>query len=230
MLFRSLVGPLAQIQRPPVFTPVLHRRYNPEIITQYNIVPGLIAIILTMTMVMVTAMAMTRERERGTFENLLAMPAHPFEVMIGKITPYVMVGYIQAALILLGARYIFHVPMFGSLPLLIGATGLFIAANLALGFTFSTIAENQLQAMQMTVFFLLPSILLSGFMFPFRGMPVWAQYLGEALPNTHFLRIVRGILLKGNGPPEIWPNIWPLLSFLFVVGGIAMLRYRKTLD
>ena len=141
-----------------------------------------------------------------------------------------MVGYIQAALILLGARYIFHVPMFGSLPLLIGATGLFIAANLALGFTFSTIAENQLQAMQMTVFFLLPSILLSGFMFPFRGMPLWAQYLGEALPNTHFLRIVRGILLKGNGPPDIWPNVWPLLIFLFVVGTVAMLRYRKTLD
>jgi len=183
-----------------------------------------------MTMVMVTAMAMTREREKGTFENLLAMPASPFEVMIGKITPYVVVGYIQATLILLGARYVFGVPMIGSLTLLGATGGLFIAANLALGFTFSTIAKNQLQAMQMTVFFLLPSILLSGFMFPFRGMPNWAQWIGETLPNTHFLRIVRGILLKGNGPAEIWPNVWPLLIFLVVVGSVALLRYRRTLD
>jgi ABC-2 type transport system permease protein len=226
----DLVGPLAIRAGESPFTPVIQRRYNPEGITQYNIVPGLIAVILTMTMVMVTAMAMTRERERGTFENLLAMPAHPFEVMLGKIIPYVVVGYIQATLILLGARYIFHVPTMGSLSLLIGATGIFIAANLALGFTFSTIARNQLQAMQMTVFFLLPSILLSGFLFPFRGMPDWAQWIGEALPNTHFLRIVRGILLKGNGWPEIWPNIWPLLIFLGAVGAVALLRYRRTLD
>ncbi len=226
----DLVGPLSVRAAKRPFTPVIQRRYNPEGITQYNIVPGLIAIILTMTMVMVTSMAMTRERERGTFENLLAMPAHPFEVMLGKIIPYVLIGYIQATLILLGARYVFHVPMFGSLTLLIAATGVFIAANLALGFTFSTIAKNQLQAMQMTVFFLLPSILLSGFMFPFRGMPVWAQYLGEGLPNTHFLRIVRGILLKGNGAAEIWPNIWPLLLFLLIAGSVALLRYRRTLD
>ncbi len=192
--------------------------------------PGLIAVILTMTMVMVTAMAMTREREKGTFENLLAMPAHPLEVMLGKIIPYVVVGYIQATLIVLGARYVFHVPIIGSLTLLAVTGGIFIAANLALGFTFSTIAKSQLQAMQMTVFFLLPSILLSGFMFPFRGMPRWAQYAGEALPNTHFLRIVRGILLKGNGAAEIWPNVWPLLIFLVVVGSIALLRYRRTLD
>jgi len=226
----DLVGPLASRANKPAFTAVIHRRYNPEGITQYNIVPGLIAVILTMTMVMVTAMAMTREREKGTFENLLAMPASPFEVMIGKITPYVVVGYIQATLILLGAYYVFNVPMIGSLTLLAGTVGLFIAANLALGFTFSTIAKNQLQAMQMTVFFLLPSILLSGFMFPFRGMPNWAQWAGEALPNTHFLRIVRGILLKGNGPAEIWPSVWPLLIFLFVVGSVAMARYRRTLD
>jgi ABC-2 type transport system permease protein len=187
-------------------------------------------IILTMTMVMVTAMAMTRERERGTFENLLAMPAHPLEVMLGKIIPFILVGYVQITLVLLGAHYIFHVPMIGSLPLLLSVAGLFIAANLALGFTFSTIATNQLQAMQATVFFLLPSILLSGFMFPFRGMPEWAQWLGSILPNTHFLRIVRGILLKGNGPAEIWPSVWPLLIFLFVVGSIALFRYRKTLD
>jgi ABC-2 type transport system permease protein len=158
------------------------------------------------------------------------MPASPFEVMIGKITPYVLVGYIQAALILIGAYYVFDVPMIGSLTLLAGTAGLFIAANLALGFTFSTIAKNQLQAMQMTVFFLLPSILLSGFMFPFRGMPNWAQWAGEALPNTHFLRIVRGILLKGNGAAEIWPSVWPLLIFLFVVGSVALMRYRRTLD
>ncbi|HEY4264470.1 MAG TPA: ABC transporter permease [Micropepsaceae bacterium] len=226
----DLVGPLAIRAAVLPFTAVIQRRYNPEGITQYNIVPGLIAVILTMTMVMVTAMAMTRERERGTLENLLAMPAHPFEVMLGKIIPYVVVGYIQATLILLGARFIFHVPMIGSLLLLVGATGIFIAANLALGFTFSTVARNQLQAMQMTVFFLLPSILLSGFMFPFRGMPDWAQWIGEALPNTHFLQIVRGILLKGNGWTEIWPNIWPLLIFLGGVGAIALLRYRRTLD
>jgi ABC-2 type transport system permease protein len=226
----DLIGPIASRANKPAFTTVIHRRYNPEGITQYNVVPGLIAVILTMTMVMVTAMAMTREREKGTFENLLAMPASPFEVMIGKILPYVLVGYIQATLIIIGARFVFDVPMLGSLALLAGATGLFIAANLALGFTFSTIAKNQLQAMQMTVFFLLPSILLSGFLFPFRGMPNWAQWAGEALPNTHFLRIVRGILLKGNGPAEIWPHVWPLLIFLMVVGSVALLRYRRTLD
>ena len=226
----DLVGPLAIRATHTPFTAVIQRRYNPEGITQYNVVPGLIAVILTMTMVMVTSMAMTRERERGTFENLLAMPAHPFEVMLGKIFPYVLVGYIQASLILLGARFVFDVPMFGSLTLLIGTAGLFIAANLALGFTFSTFAKNQLQAMQMTVFFLLPSILLSGFLFPFRGMPLWAQFLGEALPNTHFLRIVRGILLKGNGAAEIWPNTWPLIVFLVIVGSVALLRYRRTLD
>jgi len=151
-------------------------------------------------------------------------------VMLGKIIPYVAVGYIQATLIMLGAYFIFHVPIIGSVGLLAVTAGLFIAANLALGFTFSTIATSQLQAMQMTIFFLLPSILLSGFLFPFRGMPLWAQYLGEGLPNTHFLRIVRGILLKGNGPAEIWPNVWPLAIFLLIVGAVALLRYRRTLD
>ncbi|HEX3483504.1 MAG TPA: ABC transporter permease [Micropepsaceae bacterium] len=226
----DLVGPLAIRATTPPFTPVIQRRYNPEGITAYNIVPGLIATILTMTMVMVTAVAMTRERERGTYENLLAMPAHRFEVMLGKIIPYVAVGYIQLALILLGARFIFNVPMIGSLTLLVGAAGIFIAANLALGFTFSTIAKTQLQAMQTAVFFLLPSILLSGFAFPFRGMPDWAQWVGELLPATYFLRIVRGILLKGNGWAEIWPDIWPLFVFLGVVGAVALLRYRRTLD
>jgi ABC-2 type transport system permease protein len=226
----DLVGPLANRNITPPFTTIVHRLYNPEGITQYNIVPGLIGVILTMTMVMVTAMAMTREGERGTLENLLAMPSHPFEVMLGKIIPYILVGYVQVFLVLSGAYFIFSVPMLGSLTLLIAAIGVFIAANLALGFTFSTIAKTQLQAMQMTVFFLLPSILLSGFMFPFRGMPGWAQWLGEALPNTHFLRVVRGILLKGNGVDEILPHIWPLFLFLLVVGTLAMLRYRRTLD
>jgi ABC-2 type transport system permease protein len=226
----DLVGPLANRVTNPPFITLVQRRYNPEVNTQYNIVPGLIAVILTMTMVMVTAIAMTREHERGTFENLLAMPAHPIEVMLGKIIPYVMVGYVQVTLVLLGAHYIFHVPIIGSLALLMAASGLFIAANLSLGFTFSTIAKSQLEAMQTAVFFLLPSILLSGFAFPFRGMPQWAQWIGEVLPNTHFLRIVRGILLKGNGAQEIWPNVWPLAIFLFVVGAVAMLRYRRTLD
>jgi len=203
---------------------------NPEGITAYNIVPGLIATILTMTMVMVTAVAMTRERERGTFENLLAMPTRRFEVMLGKIVPYIVVGYVQLSLILLGARFVFHVPMIGSLLLLVGVSGIFIAANLALGFTFSTIATTQLQAMQTAVFFLLPSILLSGFAFPFRGMPYWAQWVGELLPATYFLRVTRGILLKGNSWIEIWPNVWPLLIFLFVVGSVALVRYRGTLD
>ena len=226
----DLVGPLANRASAPPFTTIVHRLYNPEGITQYNIVPGLIGVILTMTMVMVTAMAMTREAERGTLENLLAMPSHPFEVMLGKIIPYILVGYIQVFLVLIGAYFIFNVPMLGSFVLLIAAVGVFIAANLALGFTFSTIAKTQLQAMQMTVFFLLPSILLSGFMFPFHGMPEWAQWLGEALPNTHFLRVVRGILLKGNGVEEILPHIWPLFVFLLVIGTLAMVRYRRTLD
>jgi ABC-2 type transport system permease protein len=150
--------------------------------------------------------------------------------MIGKIAPYVVVGLVQSTIVLVLAKYVFGVPVIGSLTLLAGALTLFIVANLAVGYTFSTIAQSQLQAMQMTVFFLLPSILLSGFLFPFRGMPDWAQFLGEALPNTHFLRIVRGILLKGNGAAEIWPNVWPLLVFLVIVGSLALLRYRRTLD
>ncbi|MBS0470203.1 MAG: ABC transporter permease [Proteobacteria bacterium] len=227
----DLTGPLAvRAQSAAPFTTVIHRLYNPEIITQYNIVPGLLGIILTMTMVLMTSMALTRERERGTYENLLAMPVTPVEIMIGKISPNIVVGLIQAAIVLVAARFIFGVPMIGSLGLLFAITGLFIAANLAVGYTFSTIAQNQLQAMQMMVFFLLPAILLSGFAFPFRGMPVWAQWIGEALPVTHFLRVVRGILLKGNGPAEIWVDVWPLFVFLFAVGTVALLRFRRTLD
>ena len=227
----DLTGPLAvRAGAAPGFTTVIQRLYNPEIITQYNIVPGLLGIILTMTMVLMTSMALTRERERGTYENLLAMPATPVEIMIGKIAPNVAVGAVQAAIVLLAAKLIFGVPMIGSLTLLSGVVLLFIAANLAVGYTFSTIAETQLQAMQMMVFFLLPAILLSGFAFPFRGMPVWAQWIGEVLPVTHFLRVVRGILLKGNGAVEIWPDVWPLILFLFAAGGIALLRFRRTLD
>jgi ABC-2 type transport system permease protein len=173
---------------------------------------------------------MTRERERGTMENLLATPARPFEVMLGKIVPYILIGYVQVLVILAAAKFLFAVPMVGDLALLSAILVLFIAANLAIGFTFSTLARNQMQAMQMTFFFFLPSMLLSGFMFPFRGMPGWAQAIGEILPLTHFLRIVRGILLKGSGWADIAPNVWPLALFLLVAAVIALLRYRETLD
>ena len=187
-------------------------------------------VILTMTMVMMTALAMTRERERGTMENLLATPVRPFEVMAGKIVPYILIGYVQFAVILVAARILFAVPMVGSLGLLLLALVLFMAAHLAVGFTFSTIASNQLQAMQLTFFFFLPSMLLSGFMFPFRGMPAWAQWIGEMLPLTHFLRIVRGILLKGNTLAEIAPELWPIAAFMLAAGVIALQRYQRTLD
>lgn len=228
---RDLSGPLAPLRgRAGPVELRLHRRYNPEGITQYNIVPGLLGVVLTMTMVLITAVAITRERERGTMENLLSTPARPGEVMIGKIVPYIIVGYAQTAVILLAARLLFRVPMLGSLTLLLTVMLLFIVANLAMGITFSTIARTQLQAMQMSFFFFLPSLLLSGFMFPFRGMPGWAQALGSAFPLTHFLRIVRGILLKGNALPDIAPHLWPLLVFLVVALAIGLKRYRQTLD
>ena len=208
----------------------VQRRNNPEGLTRDNVVPGLIGVIQTMTMVMLTALAIVRERERGTMENLLATPAKPFEVMVGKITPYILIGDVQVTVILVAAWLLFRVPMEGSLWLLAAALGLFMAANLAVGFTFSTIARNQLQAMQLTFFFFLPSMLLTGFMFPFRGMPQWAQWIGELLPLTHFLRIVRGILLKGNGFAEIAPHLWPIGAFMLAAAGIALLRYRRALD
>jgi ABC-2 type transport system permease protein len=208
----------------------VQKRYNPEGITAYNIVPGLIGVILTMTMVLMTGLAMTRERERGTFENLLATPATPLEVMSGKIVPYILIGLIQVTVILLAAGWIFSVPMLGSFVLLYAVVLLFICANLTLGITFSSIAQNQLQAMQMTFFFFLPSILLSGFMFPFRGMPEWAQVIGNCLPLTHFLQLVRGILLKGNEASLLWPHVWPLLLFIAVVLGIGLKTFRRTLD
>jgi ABC-2 type transport system permease protein len=230
-LNRDLQGGLSHLaSTPSPFEVRVHRRYNPENVTQYNIVPGLIGTILTMTMVMMTALAMTRERERGTMENLLATPVRPIEVMAGKIVPYIVVGYIQMAIILIAAKLLFAVPIVGSLALLSLALIVFIAANLAVGFTFSTLARNQLQAMQMAFFFFLPSILLSGFMFPFRGMPQWAQWIGEVLPLTHFLRVLRGVLLKGNGLAEIAPELWPIGLFLLVAALIALARYRETLD
>jgi len=231
VLNRDLTGPLAGLRArdgPVDFQ--IHAHYNPENITQYNVVPGLMGVVLTMTMVIITALAITRERERGTMENLLATPVRPFEVMLGKILPYIIVGYVQITLILIAAHFIFHVPMIGSLPLLYAVALLFIAANLAVGITFSTLAQNQLQAVQMAFFFFLPSILLSGFMFPFRGMPEWAQVIGSCLPNTHFIRIVRGILLKGNGFAEIAREMWPLLLFFTVAMAIGGKRYRQTLD
>ena len=231
VLNRELNGPNEWLKSGALATElIIHSAYNPERISQYNIVPGLMGVVLTMTMVMITALAITRENERGTMENLLSTPVRPLEVTLGKIIPYILMGYIQAGFILLAARFLFHVPMFGNIGLLAIVMLVFIIANLAVGITFSTIARNQLQAMQMAFFFFLPSILLSGFMFPFRGMPGWAQYLGEILPLTHFLRIVRGILLKGNGLVEIYPEIGPIALFAFLVLAIGLKRFRQTLD
>jgi ABC-2 type transport system permease protein len=230
-LAHDLTGSLARlVPAAQPFVLNVQRRYNAEGVTQYKIVHGLIGIVLQMTMVMMTAFAVTRERERGTFESLLATPARPLEVMAGKIAPYIVVGLILATIIVLAAKLLFDVPIVGSLALLGAAMMLYIAALLAMGFMISTLAANQLQAMQMTFFFFLPSILLSGFMFPFRGMPEWAQVLGNLFPVTHFLRIVRGILLKGNDAAEIAPHLWPIAAFMLAVAVIALLRYRRTLD
>ncbi|HZJ17141.1 MAG TPA: ABC transporter permease [Chthoniobacteraceae bacterium] len=230
-LHNDLKGPLEFLNVPP--GPIdlrVHALYNPESNTQFNIVPGLMGVILTMTMIMITGLAITRERERGTMENLLSMPTLPSEVLIGKIVPYILIGYVQVGVILVAAHFLFHVPMHGSIALLLLVALVFIAANLAMGITFSTIAKNQLQAMQMTFFVFLPSILLSGFMFPFRGMPHWAQVIGEVFPLTHFLRIVRGILLKGNVTEDIAPELWPIALFAAIMLTIGIKRYRQTLD
>ncbi|HEX5161560.1 MAG TPA: ABC transporter permease [Steroidobacteraceae bacterium] len=228
---KDLGGALAPLAGGPApFEVRVHRMYNPEGLTQFNIVPGLMGVILAMTMVMMTGLAMTRERERGTMENLLAMPPTPLEVMTGKIIPYVFIGLIQSTIILLAARYLFHVPFVGSIILLYFVALLFISANLTVGITLSSLAQNQLQAMQLTFFYFLPSILLSGFMFPFEGMPAWARGLGSMIPTTYFMRSVRGILLKGNDLFDLWPHIWPVLLFTAVVMAIALRFYRKTLD
>lgn len=230
-LGREFHGVLARHRSAPQAVEVrLHRRYNPEGITRFNIVPGLLGIILTMTMVMMTALAVTREYERGTMENLLAMPVRPVEVMFGKIAPYIVIGTMQVIVVLVAAKVFFGVPFEGT-PLLFGAaTVLFITVNLAVGFTFSTIAQNQLQAVQMSFFFLLPAILLSGFAFPFRGMPGWAQVIGEALPATHFIRIVRGVMLKGATLDQVAGEIAVLAFMLVIVATLAVSRYRVTLD
>jgi len=228
---RELSGPLADlVPKPPPVTIRVHSQYNPEGISQYNIVPGLMGVILTLTLVMITSLAVTRERERGTMENLLSTPVRPAEVMLGKIIPYILVGYIQMILILVAARFLFHVPFHGSLPLIFVLSLVFIAANLMVGVTFSTLARNQLQAVQLSIFFFLPSLLLSGFMFPFRGMPDWAQTVGSLLPLTHYLRLIRGILLKGIGISESWPHLWPIALFLLAALSIGLKRYRQTLD
>jgi ABC-2 type transport system permease protein len=223
--------PLLQAQpgKPP-FQFQVHARYNPEQLTVLNIVPGLVCIVLIFSTLIITSLSITRERERGTLENLLAMPVRPVEVMVAKIVPYIAIGYIQVILILAISVAVFQLPIRGSISVLLLALGLFIASNLAMGFTFSTIATSQMQALQLAQFTLLPSILLSGFMFPFRGMPVWAQWIGELFPATHALRIVRGVLLKGNGAAEILPELWPIAAFTFVIAAIAIWFYRETLD
>lgn len=212
------------------FEVVIHRRYNPENITAYNIVPGLLGIVLTLTLVMMTAIGVTREQERGTMEGLLATPVQPLEVMIGKLAPFVIVGIIQTTVILVVARLLFGVPMAGGWAGLSLGVLLFIIGSLGLGFLISTLTRTQLQAMQLSVFYLLPSILLSGFMFPFRGMPDWAQALGTMLPVTHFLRVVRGALLKGQSFADMVPSLLALAIFVFAVAALALARYRTTLD
>jgi ABC-2 type transport system permease protein len=207
-----------------------HARYNPAGVTQLNIVPGLVGTILTMTMLIFTALSVTREIERGTMESLLSMPITPIEIMLGKIVPYIMVGFVQAALIIGIGVTLFGVPVVGNLGVLAALSTLFIAANLSIGYTFSTVAQNQLQAMQMSMMFFLPNILLSGFLFPFAGMPVWAQYIGEALPLTHYLRIVRSIMLKGSSVGDLRYDAVALFVLMLIAMTIAVTRFRRTLD
>ena len=230
-LAHDLTGALAaRGPHAPPFEVVVHRRYNPEAVTAYNIVPGLLGIILSLTLVMMTALSVTRETERGTMETLLSTPLEPLEVMVGKLAPYVFVGLVQTVIILAMAATLFQVPMAGGWAGLTAGVALFITGSLALGFLISTVARSQLQAMQMSFFYILPSILLSGFMFPFRGMPAWAQWIGEAIPVTHFLRVVRGSLLKGQALGDQWRELAALTAFVCIVTALAMARYRRTLD
>src|SRR6476661_7903088 len=214
----------------PPFEIRTHQRYNPAASSRLNIVPGLVGTILTMTMLIFTALSVTREIERGTMESLLSMPIKPVEVMFGKIIPYVIVGFIQASLIVGIGVLLFGVPILGSVLLLAALTTLFITTNLSIGYTFSTIVQNQLQAMQLSMMFFLPSILLSGFMFPFAGMPVWAQYLGEGLPLTHYVRIVRAIMLKGATLSNLQYDTIALIALMLLAMTIAVTRFRRTLD
>ncbi|MFU0506793.1 ABC transporter permease [Pseudaminobacter sp. NGMCC 1.201702] len=209
---------------------VVHRRYNPEGISQYNIVPGLLGVILQMTMVMMTSMALTRETERGTMENLLAMPASPTEIMLGKVLPFLVVGAVQVAVVLAAATLMFSVPFVGSMPILFSAILIFVLSLVLLGYTISTMARTQMQAMQLTFFFFLPSLMLSGFMFPYRGMPDWAQVLGEIFPLTHFIRIIRAVMLKGADFAAISGEVMALLGFVALFSAAALFRFRRTLD
>ncbi|MGE3623356.1 MAG: ABC transporter permease [Bdellovibrionales bacterium] len=230
-LSRDLPASLGQLQpRAPPFEIRVHNRYNPEGLTSYNIVPGLIALLLNMTLISMTAVAITRERERGTLENLLATPARPFEVMIGKIAPFIIIAYLQTFVILGVAWALFDLPIEGSLLLLALALGVYIVANLGIGFTISTFATTQMQAMQITFFYFMPSLLLSGFLFPFRGMPQWAQIIGNIFPMTHAVRIIRGVVLKGIAAGDVWVDTWPMLIFMVFIGVLALKRYRETID
>jgi ABC-2 type transport system permease protein len=229
-LTRDLPPNLRKAPQDPAFQFVVHARYNPEQLTAFNVVPGLICIVLTFSTLFATTLSITKERERGTMENLLSMPVRPLEIMIAKIVPYVVIGYIQVILILVCSTLMFGLPLQGFLPLLLAALGIFMAANLALGVTISTLSANQMQATQLAQMLIMPSFLLSGFMFPFRGMPVWAQFLGEIFPSTHAMRIVRGMLLKGNGFSDIAPELWPMALFAACMIAIAVYFYRETLD
>jgi ABC-2 type transport system permease protein len=215
---------------PPAFDIRVHARYNPAQSSQLNIVPGLLGTILTLTMLIFTALSVTRETERGTMENLLSMPITPLEIMLGKITPYVVIGFLQAATIVVAGVVLFSVPIVGNLALLAVLTTLFIATNLSVGYTFSTLAQNQLQAVQMSMMYFLPNMLLSGFLFPFAGMPLWAQWVGEALPLTHYLRIVRSIMLKGSTLADLQYDTLALAGLMLVAMLIAVTRFRRTLD
>lgn len=227
----DLRGPLAGLKQGSApYELLVHRRYNEENESAFSVVPGILGVVLSSTMIMMTSIAMTRERERGTLESLLVAPIRPLEMMLGKISPYLLIGFGQILVIMTAARVLFHVPMLGSMLLLFMVCVVFICANLALGFIFSSIAKNPMQANQASSGFLLPSIILSGFMFPYRGMPEWAQWLGEILPVTHFLRIVRGILLKGNTLGDVWGDFWALVLILGVVCALSIRCYRRTLD
>lgn len=228
---RDLKGALSHLHNEqPAFNIKIQKLYNPEGLTHYNIIPGLVALILTITCIIMTALALTKERERGNMENLLAMPVHPIEVMMGKISPYIIIGYIQSIIVILMAKFLFNVPILGSIILLMGLILIFIICNLALGFAISTAAQNQTQALQMSMMTLIPSILLSGFAFPFYGMPLWAQGVGGCLPMTYFIRIVRGIMLKGNTFWEVWPHTLSLLIIMFIVTAFTIKIYKRTLD
>ncbi|AOJ66167.1 mannose-1-phosphate guanyltransferase [Burkholderia ubonensis] len=227
---KDMGGPLSHLSPKSSFEAKIHKLYNPSGIAQYNIIPGLMGVILSMTMVMMTSLAITRERERGTIENILSSPALPIEVICGKIVPYVIVGLLQCTVILLAARFLFEIPFRGNLLTVYCLALLLILANLMVGISISSIAANQLQAMQMTFFYFLPSVLLSGFMFPFMGMPRWAQMIGNCLPLTYFNRAIRGVLLKGNGWIDMWPNAIALVIFGLLMMTIGVLSYKKTLD